>query len=60
MYEPEKLLENLDLERLSAEQAIQEIQKLSDNVLPDMSPGYYQKRLGAISILAQVAAVKMS
>ena len=56
MFEPEKLLKDLDLYSLTPKQASQEIKKLADGTRPDMSWAYYIQRMGAISILAELAA----
>lgn len=51
-----RLLEGLDLDRLSAEQAIQEIQRIADSTLRNMHSSYYIERLEAISTLAGIVA----
>jgi hypothetical protein len=56
MFEPEKLLKDLDLNSLTPKQARLEIKKLADSTRPDMSWAYYIQRMGAISILAELAA----
>lgn len=60
MFEPEKLLADLDLERMTAEQAIYEIHRIAKTTLPDMSSRYYEQRLGAIDTLARLAAYRRS
>jgi hypothetical protein len=60
MLEPEDLLKDLDLANLTAVQAIQEIQRLSDENLPYMSSAYYRQRLGAIAMLARIAAQRIA
>lgn len=50
------LLEDLDLDRLSAAEALREIQRIADATVKEMSPGYYVARLAAISQLATIAA----
>lgn len=60
MLDPEDLLADLDLAGLTTEQAIKEIQRLSDESLPYMSPAYYRQRLGAIAMLARIAAQRLA
>ena len=60
MFESEKLLEGLDLERMTADQAIYAIQRLAETAYPDMSSRYYEQRLGAIRILAGIASDRLS
>lgn len=54
-----RLLEGLKLEKLTAEQAIREIQRIADGTMKDMSAGYYVARMGAIGELATVAAARL-
>lgn len=56
MGEAFRLLEGLDLDRLSAQQAIGETRRISDGTLKDMSADYCLERLEAISQLARIAA----
>ena len=59
MFEPEKLLKDLDLYSLTPKQASEEIKKLADSTRPDMSSAYYIQRMGAISILAELAVEQL-
>jgi hypothetical protein len=59
VFEPEKLLKGLKLQSMTTEQAIQEIKRLADESPANMSPGYYQQKLGAISILSHIAAERL-
>lgn len=60
MSESFRLLEGLDLEKLSAKQAIQEIRRIADNTLPDMTAVYYVGRMEAVAALAHVASARLS
>ena len=53
-FEPEDLLEHLDLDDLTIRQAAEEIWRLTSGSRDRMSPGYYSQRLGAIEILSVV------
>ena len=48
-------LESLDIYSMTVEQLLQTISLLSDDRLDKASPGYYLKRLDAISTLAKRA-----
>lgn len=59
MNESFRLLEGLDLERLTAEQAIQEVERIAEKTLPDMAAVYYLERMEAIAVLARRAALRI-
>lgn len=59
MSEMFRLLEGLELEKLSAGRAIQEIQRIADKTLSDMASVYYVERLEAIAELARIAAARI-
>lgn len=56
MNESFRLLEGLDLERMTAEEAVREIRRIVEKTRPDMAAGYYVERMAAIGELARVAA----
>ena len=56
MLEPMDLLAHVDLETLTARQAFEQIWHLATGARYGMSPDYYMQRLGAIEILAGIAA----
>lgn len=60
MNESFRLLESLDLDRLTTEQAIREIQRIADRTMNDMAPVYYVERMEAIAQLARLAAAKVN
>ena len=59
MAKVNKLLDDLDLERMTAADAIWHIDRLSSNVLPQMSPMCYEHRLDAINLLARVVIARV-
>lgn len=59
MNESFRLLEGLDLDKLTTEQAIQEIQRIAGKTMNDMAPGYYLERMAAIEQLARAAASRL-
>ena len=60
MFEPEKLIEGLQLEKMTAQELLQKICLIANNSTDNMSHGYYQQRLGAILILAEKAQDRLS
>ena len=53
-----RLLEDLDLERMTAADAVWHINRLSSNILPQMSPMYYEHRLEAINTLIKMVIAR--
>ena len=59
MIDPEKHLASLDLDRMTANEAIREIHRMTERIYPDMSAAYYAELLSVIRILAGIAGRRM-
>ena len=53
-----RVLDDLDLDRMTVEDAVYEIRQLSQNVLPKMAPKYYEQRLDAINVLVRIVIAR--
>lgn len=59
MLEPMDLLAHIDLETITARQAIEQIWHLTTGARDGMSADYYMQRLGAIEILVGMAVDRL-
>ena len=61
MFEPDRLIAKLDLqpESMTPAQLVNAIHRIASETRRQAAPGYYNQRMGAIKILAELAAAKM-